>query len=95
MKIRWSEYRTPLLGLIAIIALTLTACTAVPNTGTNPPTSPIPTTAPVTTTPASNSNSPVDFVAAVQQVLPSVVEIEITYGPQGAPGDPTAHAAGL
>jgi serine protease Do len=84
----WSDYRTQLLGLIAVTALVLTACTAVPSTGTTTP-----PTSPVTTTPASNSNSPVDFVAATQEVLPSVVEIEIAYGPQGAPGDPTAHAA--
>lgn len=58
-----------------------------------------PTTAPSTSTtsaptdnPASvaNTGSPTDFVAAVQKVIPSVVEIEVTYGPQGAPGDPTA-----
>jgi serine protease Do len=84
MKRGWSGYRTLLLGLIVVIALAFTACTAVPNTGTGPP---------PTTTLASNSNTPGDFVAAVQKTLPSVVEIEISYGPQGAPGDPTSHAA--
>jgi S1-C subfamily serine protease len=89
LKTRWSDYRTQLLGLIAVMALVFTACPAVPSTGTtSPPTSPIPTT-----TPASNSDTPVDFVAAVQKVLPSVVEIEISYGPQGAPGSPSTHAA--
>jgi serine protease Do len=86
LKRGWSGYSTQLLGLIVVIALALTACTAVPSTGT-------PSPPPSTTTPASNSNSPVNFVDAVQQVLPSVVEIEITYGPQGAPGSPGTHAA--
>jgi len=87
LKRGWLGYRTLLLGLIAVIALVFTACTAVPDTS-----APSSSTAP-TTTPVSNSNTPVDFVAAAQKVLPSVVEIEIAYGPQGAPGSPSTHAA--
>jgi serine protease Do len=33
-----------------------------------------------------------NFVNAVQKVLPSVVKVEVVYGPQGAPGDPSASA---
>jgi serine protease Do len=89
LKGRWPGYGTLLLGLIAVLALVFTACTTPPApTTTSSSTSPAPTT-----TPAPNSDTPVDFVAAVQKVMPSVVEIEITYGPQGAPGDPRTHAA--
>jgi serine protease Do len=86
LKRGWSGYGALLLGLIVVTALILTACTAVPNTSTPSPSSPA-------TTPALNSDTPADFVDAVQKVSPSVVEIEIAYGPQGAPGDPRTRAA--
>jgi serine protease Do len=88
LKGRWPGYGTLLLGLIVVLALAFTACATPPAPTTSPSTTPAPTT-----TPLSNSDTPVDFVAAVQKAMPSVVEIEITYGPQGAPGDPRTHAA--
>jgi serine protease Do len=44
-------------------------------------------------TTAVTDSAPTNFITAVQQVLPSVVKIEVTYGPQGAPGDPQAQGA--
>jgi serine protease Do len=84
------RYSPQLLGLVVAIALVLTACTVASSPTSNPVPTPTPTPTP---TPEPSGNTPTDFVAATQKVLPSVVEIEIAYGPQGAPGDPTAHAA--
>ena len=39
------------------------------------------------------TNTPVNFIEAVKKVVPSVVKIEVTYGPQGAPNDPLARGA--
>lgn len=41
----------------------------------------------------SNASPTADFVSAVQSVMPSVVIIEVQYGSQGGPGDPTAQGA--
>ena len=75
----------PLLLLVAImiVLMVLASCTSAPALTPSPnPTS----------TADPSTNTVTDFVAAVQKVMPSVVEIEVTYGPQGAPGDP--HAQG-
>jgi serine protease Do len=48
---------------------------------------------PSTPSPTDNTSNPVaDFVTAVEAVYPSCVIIEVVYGPQGAPTDPTAQA---
>ncbi len=48
---------------------------------------------PSTPSPTDNTTNPVaDFVTAVEAVFPSCVIIEVVYGPQGAPTDPTAQA---
>ncbi len=49
----------------------------------------VPVSTPVTTL---SANTLVDFIAAVQKAMPSVVKIEVTFGPRGAPGDPSAHS---
>jgi serine protease Do len=53
--------------------------------GTGSATTPVPSL-----TPTSDPGTTADFVDAVAKVIPSVVKIETTYGPQGAPGDPLA-----
>ena len=89
LKRRLLRYSTQLLGLIVVMALVFTACTVAPSPHQilTPP-SPTPTP-----TPEPSGNTPTDFVAPVQKVMPSVVEIEVTYGPQGAPGDPRVRGA--
>ncbi len=42
--------------------------------------------------PTNTANPVSDFVTAVEQALPSVVIIEVEFGPQGAPGNPSAQA---
>jgi serine protease Do len=78
----------------ALVTVTTTATssytvTPVSSTTSTPaqPTTPVATP---TTTPGPVSGNPTDFVAAVQQVMPSIMQIEVTFGPQGAPGDPRA-----
>jgi serine protease Do len=71
------------LAVITIALLLLSACTSVSAPTQNPTQTSI--SSPI-------SNTVTDFVSAVQKVLPSVVKVEVTYGPQGAPGDPTASA---
>jgi serine protease Do len=73
-----------LLAIVIMLAL-MTACTPTTALSTS-------NTTVSTDKPASivNTGLPSDFIEAIQRVMPSVVEIEVTYGPQGAPGDPTA-----
>jgi serine protease Do len=77
---------TLLLSAIMIVLIAAAGCaSATPTTQATTPIS-------ISTTDVS-TNTPVNFIAAVQQVMPSVVKIEVTYGPQGAPGDPQAMGA--
>jgi serine protease Do len=78
-------------SLVLVITIVLTlmiACT--PTTALSTSTTSTPSDKPSS---VANTGLPYDFVAAIQKVMPSVVEIEVTYGPKGAPGDPTAKAA--
>jgi serine protease Do len=75
---------------VSCTILILTACTSLSTTTQSNSSTPVYTPNPT----ASPSVNPVtDFVAAVQHIMPSVVQIEVTYGPQGAPSDPQAHGA--
>jgi serine protease Do len=72
------------LGVLGLL-LVSGACARAPVTVAG-----VPTSAQVDSDPTASPA--VDFVAAVAQVMPSVVKIEVTYGPQGAPDDPQARA---
>jgi serine protease Do len=74
-------------AMAAIVLLVLVACSSDP--GTTPGSTPLSASALTPTYDPTNSSS-IDFVSAVQKVLPSVVKVEVTFGPQGAPGNPTA-----
>ena len=67
--------------IVVLLLFTLVACTPAPVS------SPDPTSTPTSLT---NTNTATDFVDGVARAMPSVVKIEVTYGPQGAPGDPSA-----
>jgi serine protease Do len=78
---------TLLLAVFIAMLVLVSGCTgSAVSTPSNTPT----TTS--TDTPGTSS-APTNFISAVQKVMPSVVKIEVTYGPQGAPGDPQATAA--
>lgn len=74
------------LVIIALVFL-LTACTSAPVTITQTPTLPATELAP---TPSLVSDIVVDFIPAVNKIMPAVVKIEASYGSQGAPGNPSA-----
>jgi serine protease Do len=77
------------------LAVQATACTAAPPAAPSGATAIINTstvTLAASPPPPAGTAIPVNFVDAVARVLPSVVLIEVQYGPGGAPGQPTATA---
>jgi len=77
---KMERFRTKIALLALVVVALLSACTS----GVVSP--PLASGAP------QSSVGQTDFTSAVAAVWPSVVEIEVTFGAQGAPGDPTAHA---
>jgi putative serine protease PepD len=75
------RYKKRLLAILiaSILILNLGACTLA-STSTSGPTS----------TSTLEQSTPYNFIAAVAEVMPSVVEIEVTHGPHCAPSDPQA-----
>jgi S1-C subfamily serine protease len=79
-------FKRQLLGLFVVGLLLVTgACASAPGSTLGAATTPV-----ASPTSASDIDTTEDFVNAVAKVMPSVVKVEITFGPQGAPGDPQA-----
>ena len=90
--------------VLTSLIVVFSACTSAPasgqisssgpsSTGQTTTSSSTGTSASPNTTQPPIASSGFDFILGVSKVLPSVATIEVTYGPNGAPGQPFATGA--